>query len=151
MTLRSALLYHAAMVGDRDRERIISALREHYARGRLTLDEFSARSDLVFASRSYGELRAALRGLPVRFGSRDLVEIGDSVARAAVRGAVLVAATCAYVVFSLTLALVLVLTVVLHGETASVLLVFLAVWAIPSYLVSRMWRRVRLPSLRRAA
>jgi hypothetical protein len=137
------------MVGDRDRERILSALREHYARGRLTLDEFSARSDLVFASRSYTELRAALRGLPVRLGGVDLVEIGDAVARAAVRGAVLFAVTCAYVVFSLTLALVLVLTLVLHGATASVLLVFLGVWAIPTYLVSRMWRRVHPPSLRR--
>ena len=137
------------MVGDRDRERILSTLREHYARGRLTLDEFSARSDLVFASRSYTELRAALRGLPVRLGGVDLVEIGDAVARAAVRGAVLFAVTCAYVVFSLTLALVLVLTLVLHGATASVLLVFLAVWAIPTYLVSRMWRRVHPPSLRR--
>ena len=145
----AALIYHGAMVGDRDRERIISTLREHYARGRLTLEEFSARSDLVFASRSYGELRTALRGLPVRLGGTDLVEIGDAVARAAVRGVVLFAATCAYVVFSLTLALVLVLTLVLHGATASVLLVFLAVWAIPSYLVSRMWRRAHLPSLRR--
>jgi hypothetical protein len=137
------------MVGDRDRDRILSTLREHYARGRLTLEEFSARSDLVFASRSYGELRAALRGLPVRLGGADLAEIGDAVARVAVRGAVLFAVTCAYVVFSLTLALVLVLTLVLHGATASVLLVFFAVWAIPSYLVSRMWRRVQLPSLRR--
>ena len=136
------------MVGDRDRERILSTLREHYARGRLTLDEFSARSDLVFASRSYADLRAALRGLPVRLGGADLVEMGDAVARAAVRGAVLFAVTCAYVVFSLTLALVVVLTLVLHGATASVLLVFLAAWAIPSYLVSRMWRRVQLPSLR---
>ena len=137
------------MVGDRDRDRILSTLREHYARGRLTLEEFSARSDLVFASRSYADLRAALRGLPVRLGGADLVEIGDAVARAAVRGAVLFAVTCAYAVFSLTLALVLVFTLVLHGATASVLLVFLAVWAIPGYLVSRMWRRVRLPSLRR--
>ena len=137
------------MVGDRDRERILSALREHYARGRLTLDEFSDRSDLVFASRSYTELRAALRGLPVRLGGVDLAEIGDAVARAAVRGAVLFAVTSAYVVFSLTLALVLVLTLVLHGATASVLLVLLAVWAIPTYLVSRMWRRVHRPSLRR--
>jgi len=137
------------MVGDRDRERIISTLREHYARGRLTLEEFSARSDLVFASRSYGELRTALRGLPVRLGGADLVEIGDSVARAAVRGVVLFAVTCAYVVFSLALALVVVLTLVLHGATASVLLVFLAAWAIPTYLVARMWRRIRLPSFRR--
>jgi len=137
------------MVGDRDRERIISTLREHYARGRLTLEEFSARSDLVFASRSYGELRTALRGLPVRLGGADLVEIGDSVARAAVRGVVLFAVTCAYVVFSLALALVVLLTLVLHGATASVLLVFLAAWAIPTYLVARMWRRIRLPSFRR--
>ena len=137
------------MVGDRDRDRILSTLREHYARGRLTLEEFSARSDLVLASRTYGELRAALRGLPVRLGGADLAEIGDAVARVAVRGAVLFAVTCAYAVFSLTLALVLVLTLVLHGATASVLLVFFAVWAIPSYLVSRMWRRVQLPSLRR--
>jgi len=139
----------AAMVGDRDRERILSALREHYARGVLTLEEFSARSDLVFASRSYRELRGALSGLPVRFGGVDLVEIGDAAARAAVRGAVLFAVTCAYVVFSVTLALVLVLTLILHGATTPVLLVFLVVWAIPSYLVSRMWRRVHLPSLRR--
>ena len=145
----AALIYHGAMVGDRDRERIISTLREHYARGRLTLEEFSARSDLVFASRSYGELRTALRGLPVRLGGADLVEIGDSVARAAVRGVVLFAVTCAYVVFSLALALVVLLTLVLHGATASVLLVFLAAWAIPTYLVARMWRRIRLPSFRR--
>jgi len=81
------------MVGDRDRDRIIVALREHYARGRLTLEEFSARSDLVFASRSYSELRTALKGLPLRFGGVDLAQMGESVARAAVRGAVLLGET----------------------------------------------------------
>jgi len=142
-------VYHCRMVGDRDRDRIIVALREHYARGRLTLEEFSARSDLVFASRSYSELRTALNGLPLRFGGVDLAQMGESVARAAVRGAVLFAATCAYLVFSVTLAIVLVLTLILGGATTTVLLVFLVVWAVPTYLVSRMWRRVALPSLRR--
>ena len=137
------------MVGDRDRERILAALREHYVRGRLTLEEFSARSDLVFASRSYAELRGALSGLPIRLGGADLAQIGDSVTRAAIRGAVLLAATCAYVVFSVTLAVVLVLTLILDGATTRVLLAFLVVWAVPTYLVSRMWRRVQLPSLRR--
>lgn len=140
----------AGMVDDRDRERTISALREHYAGGRLTLEEFSSRSDRVLASRTRGELRRAVAGLPFRWGSLDLAGIGDSVARAVVRGAVLLALTCAYVVFSVTLALVLVLTVVLHGATAPLLLTFLAVWVVPTYLISRMWRRVALPGLRRS-
>jgi hypothetical protein len=137
------------MVGDSERERMLSQLREHYARGRLTLEEFSSRSDRVLASRTYRDLRAALTGLPFRWGSADLAGLGDSVARTVVRGAVLLALTCAYVVFSLTLALVLVLTLVLHGATATVLLGFLVVWVVPTFLVSRMWRRVELPSLRR--
>lgn len=137
------------MVGDSERERMLSQLREHYARGRLTLEEFSSRSDRVLASRTYRDLRAALAGLPFRWGSADLAGLGDSVARTVVRGAVLLALTCAYVVFSLTLALMLVLTLVLHGATATVLLGFLVVWVVPTFLVSRMWRRVELPSLRR--
>jgi hypothetical protein len=114
------------MVGDSDRERTLSQLREHYARGRLTLEEFSSRSDRVLASRTYGDLRGALAGLPFRWASADLAGIGESVARTVVRGAVLLALTCAYVVFSVTLVLVLVLTLVLHGATTPVLLGFLA-------------------------
>jgi hypothetical protein len=128
------------MVGDRERERYVALLREHYARGRLTIEEFSARSDLVLASRSYGELRGALAGLPVPFDTAALGGLAGSLARAAARGAVLVALTCAYVVFSLTLALVLALVLILHGATASVLVGFLVVWAIPTHLLSRMWR-----------
>jgi uncharacterized protein DUF1707 len=139
----------AAMVDDRERERTLSVLREHYACGRLTLEEFSGRSDRVLASRTRADLRGALAGLPFRWGSFDVAGMGDSVARAVVRGAVLLALTCAYVVFSVTLVLVLVLTLVMHGATTPVLLAFLAVWAVPTYLISRMWRRVELPSLRR--
>ena len=136
------MIYHASMIGDRERERYVALLREHYALGRLTLDEFSSRSDLVLASRSFGELRGALAGLPAPFHPADLAGLAGSLARGAVRGAVLVALTCAYVVFSLTLALVLVLTLVLHGPTASVLVGSLAIWAVPTYLLARKWRRV---------
>jgi hypothetical protein len=135
-------VYHAAMVGDTDRDRYVALLREHYARGRLTLEEFASRSDLVLASRSYGDLRGALAGLPVPFDTTFLAGFAGSLTRAAARGALLVALTCAYVVFSLTLALVLVLALLLHDATTSVLLGFLVVWAVPTYLVARMWRSV---------
>jgi hypothetical protein len=133
------------MVGDRERERYVALLREHYARGRLTIEEFSSRSDLVLASRSYGELRGALAGLPVPFETAALGGFAGSLARAAARGAMLVVLTFVYAVFTLTLALVLAVTLVLHGATTSVLVVFLVAWAIPTYLLARMWRRgVRL-------
>lgn len=138
------------MVGDLDRERTLSTLREAYACGRLTLDEFSHRSDRVLASRSHRELRAALAGLPLRWGSADLAGIGDSLARTVVRGAVLLALTGAYVVFTGTLVLALVLALVLHGATTPVLLTFLVVWVVPTYLIARLWRRVGLPRLGRS-
>jgi Domain of unknown function (DUF1707) len=133
------------MIGDRDRERCVSMLREHYARGRLTLEEFSSRSDLVLASGSYGELRRAFADLPAPFWAADIAAGARSLGRAAVRGAVLVGLTCAYVVFSLVLALLLALTLVLHAATGWVVVGFLVVWGVPTYLLSRMWRRALRP------
>ena len=95
--------------GDSDRDRATAALREHYAGGRLTLDEVSERIGRVLTARSNADLRRALSGLP---GSTDR---GRSVVRAAVRGAVLVVLTGAYLVFSLTLLLVFALTLLLQG------------------------------------
>jgi hypothetical protein len=49
---------------DEDRERVVELLREHCAAGRLTVDEFSARIDEVYASRTYRELAWTTRELP---------------------------------------------------------------------------------------
>lgn len=67
--------------------------------------------------------------------------------QAAARGAVLVVFTGAYLLFSLTLLLVLVLTLLLQGASDSALLGFLVVWLVPTYLLSRLWRRT--PTRRR--
>jgi hypothetical protein len=137
--------YDAPMIGDHDRERCVSLLREHYACGRLTLEEFSSRSDLVLASRSYGELRRAFADLPAPFRSANIAASTRSLGRAVVRGALLMGLTCAYVAFSFMLLLVLALTLVLHDATGSVVVGLLVVWLVPTYLLSRMWRRaVRL-------
>jgi Domain of unknown function (DUF1707) len=127
--------------GDRDRERATAALREHYARGRLTLDEISERTDRVLAARSRADLRSALSNLPVLPNVRDLAGHGGSIVQAAVRGVVLVVLTGAYVLFSFALLLVFGFTVLVEGAPGSMLLGFLLVWLIPTYLLSRVWRR----------
>jgi Domain of unknown function (DUF1707) len=51
-------------VGDADREAVAAQLREHYAVGRLTLDELNERLDQAFAARTKADLDAVLRDLP---------------------------------------------------------------------------------------
>ncbi len=52
-------------IGDADREAAAAALREHYAEGRLTLDEFQHRLELVFAAKTDRDVAAITRDLPI--------------------------------------------------------------------------------------
>lgn len=127
--------------GDRDRDRATAALSEHYARGRLTLDEVSERAERVLKARSRAEVRSALTSLPMLPSVRDLAAQSGSFVQAAVRGAVLVLLTGAYVLFSFALLVVFGLTLLVEGASGSMLLGFLLVWLVPTYLLSRVWRR----------
>ena len=122
-----------ALAGDLDRERAASSLREHYAGGYLTLDEFSRRTGRVLSARSRGQVRRALFGL----SRPSLVDSTNS----AVRDLVLVVVSGAYVVFSLVLALVLGLTVLLHGVSMSAIVTIAVVWLVPTCLFARLRRR----------
>jgi hypothetical protein len=51
-------------VGDAEREAVTGQLREHYAAGRLSMDEFRARLDAVYAAATMGELRRVTADLP---------------------------------------------------------------------------------------
>jgi hypothetical protein len=51
-------------IADADREAAAAFLREHYARGRLTLEEFNQRLDAVFAATTQRQLSALARDLP---------------------------------------------------------------------------------------
>jgi len=51
-------------VGDAEREAVAAELREHYAQGRLTMDDFSRRLDAALAARTRGDLDALIRDLP---------------------------------------------------------------------------------------
>ena len=51
-------------VGDAEREAAAAELREHYASGRLTLDELNERIDKAFAAKTRGDLNALMTDLP---------------------------------------------------------------------------------------
>jgi len=51
-------------VGDADREAAAAQLREHYADGRLTLDELNERLDQTFAAKTKADLNTVMRDLP---------------------------------------------------------------------------------------
>jgi hypothetical protein len=51
-------------IGDADREATAAILREHFAQGRLTLDEFITRLDATFTASTYAEIAHATRDLP---------------------------------------------------------------------------------------
>jgi hypothetical protein len=49
---------------DRDREQVAAILREQYAQGRLTLEEFDERSTAAWSARTMGDLRELTADLP---------------------------------------------------------------------------------------
>lgn len=117
-----------ALAGDVDRERATARLREGYAGGQLTLDEFSRRTGRVLSARSHWQLRRSLLGLPRQSLLAPLHEL------------VRVVVTGAYLVFTLALGLMLAVALLL-GATMSTVVVFGLVWLVPTYMVSRVWRR----------
>lgn len=52
--------------GDEDRDRTVTLMREAYAEGRLTNDEFQQRMAQAQQSKTFGELAALVSDLPVR-------------------------------------------------------------------------------------
>jgi hypothetical protein len=66
-------------IGDRERDAVAAEMREHYAHGRLTLEEFNQRLDAVFAARTQDDLSRLTADLPhVRSGGAPLPSSGTS-------------------------------------------------------------------------
>jgi Domain of unknown function (DUF1707) len=51
-------------IGDADRDRAAASLRENYAQGRLSLEEFNERLDAAFAASTQGQLALVTSDLP---------------------------------------------------------------------------------------
>jgi uncharacterized membrane protein YccC len=56
--------YPGIRASDEDRSRTAAALGEHYAAGRLTLEEFQERLDKLYAAKTLGELDRLMSDLP---------------------------------------------------------------------------------------
>src|SRR4026209_593921 len=100
-----------ALAGDLERERATARLREGYASGQLTLDEFSGRTRRALSARSRWQIRRALFGLawpPIVVSGRDSLPV-----------LVLAVVTGAYIVFSLVLLAAIALTLLIHGTSVS--------------------------------
>jgi hypothetical protein len=63
---------------DTEREAIAAQLREHYASGRLTLEELNDRLDAAFAAKTHGELRTLMADLPALPATGHLTGSGNS-------------------------------------------------------------------------
>jgi hypothetical protein len=63
---RPDALSSAVRASDEDRERVVAALKEHCAAGRLTLDELPGRVERAYAAATLGELEELTRDLPER-------------------------------------------------------------------------------------
>ena len=125
------------VAGDRDRERALVLLREHFADGRLTLEQLGRRVERVLKARSRWQIARAFIGLPV------LPDATRPVTRTLARGLILTVFTGAYLVFTFTLLATMALVLVIHGASDATLLGFLVVWLVPTWLLSRLWRRPR--------
>jgi hypothetical protein len=56
------------LLGDPERDRLAAILREHYAAGRLSLDELRRRAEIVYGAAYLDEAEAALAELPAAAG-----------------------------------------------------------------------------------
>jgi hypothetical protein len=153
--------YGEAAVTDADRDAAAAQLREHYATGRLSLDEYQERLDAVFLAQTTQELGMVTAGLP-REGmvispgapwdgylgsySIDVAEIRATVARAGRR---ILLAFGVVTAGSLLVLALLIAALVVHGGLLGVvvgaLLAILAagVAAVGAlvWLAGRLWRR----------
>lgn len=116
-----------ALAGDVDRERATARLREGYAGGQLTLDEFSHRAGRALTAHSQWQLRRSLFGLP----RQSLLPPIHALVRVVVTGA--------YLVFTLALGLMLAVALLL-GASTSTFVAFALVWLVPTYLFVRFRR-----------
>jgi uncharacterized membrane protein len=109
-------------IGDADREAAAAALREHFAQGRLTLDEFQHRLGAVFAAKTDRDL--AHIAAPPRM--REVPGLANAGSHNERRGRPGVAALTGLVVIILALIVVaLMLPVALFGMAVSRSLLFL--------------------------
>jgi hypothetical protein len=126
-----------ALIGDRDREQAAARLKDHYLRGRLSLEELTERLDVALTARRGADVRVALSGLPA-FRLRSGL---DEAWRAARRTAFVVAVWSLWWAASLVLLIGYVASLVTQGLSLTIAAVFAALWISVTLAAKRAVRR----------
>ena len=126
-----------ALIGDRDRDQAAARLKQHYLRGRLSLEELTERLEVALTARRDRDVRVALSGLPT-FGLRSGL---DEAWRAARHTAFVVAVWSLWWAASLVLLIGYVATVVAQGLSLAIGAVFAALWLLCTVAAKRIVRR----------
>jgi uncharacterized membrane protein (DUF485 family) len=122
-----------ALIGDRERERAALALREHYLRGRLSVEELTDRLEVALAARRDTDVRQALDDLPSTWRP-------PALARKAKRVAVIAAVWFLWWTVSLILLVGFVTSVALDGLDWTNGILFPALWLLATLLARRAAR-----------
>lgn len=125
-----------ARIGEQERERAATALKEHFLRGRLSVEELTERLEVALSARRDGDVRRALDDLPVLRRPSTLVH---GVRRAAIVAGVWLT----WWVLSVGLFFGFVASVVVGGLTWTNAILFPALWLGCTVLARRLARRVR--------
>lgn len=128
------------LIADGDRDRASEALRGHYQRGRLSVDELAERLDVALSARTSRELRTAFRGLPSPWSPGELASTFEGATRAASRVLLFLALAGVWSMASLFL-LVAFVVVLAAGASAAAQVAVPALWIAVSYLAWRAWKR----------
>jgi len=126
-----------ALIGDHDRDQAAARLKQHYLRGRLSLEELTERLEVALTARRDRDVRVALSGLPT-FGLRSGL---DEAWRAARHTAFVVAVWSLWWAASLVLLIGYVATVVAQGLSLAIGAVFAALWLLCTVAAKRIVRR----------
>jgi hypothetical protein len=110
-----------ARIGDRERERAATALKEHFVRGRLSVEELTDRLELALAARRDKDVSRALDDLPVLWRPPEI-------ARTAKRIAIVAAVWLVWWTASLVLLVGFIVSVALDGLTWTNAILFPALW-----------------------
>ena len=133
-----------ALVGDRERELAAASLQDHFAKGRLSLEDFGTRIDLALHARSRSDLRAALRDLPTQWRkSNELIAAGAGAFRKGARLLVFFVTATVWAICSFALAIPFAVTLLALGPSAVVAIVFAAFWGAMTFALWRPWFRSR--------
>jgi hypothetical protein len=126
-----------ALIGDHDREQAAARLKQHYLRGRLSLEELTERLDVALTARQERDVRVALSGLPA-FRLRSGL---DEAWRAARHTAFVVAVWSLWWAASLVLLIGYVASLVTQGLSLTIAAVFAALWLLCTVAAKRVVRR----------